>query len=137
MVVDTVIILLLTAIAVITGVILWRAASAKAYDPNHVDLSNGFDPKHDHFSKAHAQKVQQAEAQSRSRHPRAAAARTAEPEIHTASGSLSHLRPPKEMAAEQEQEIDDDRREKDDRRLDADRRNAERRNRMQRRAEPA
>jgi len=50
MVTDTIILLLLFAIAAVVGIILWKGAVAKPYDPNAVDLSSDFDPKHDHFS---------------------------------------------------------------------------------------
>ncbi len=59
MLTDTVILLLFVAIAAVVGIILWRGGVAKPYDPNAVDLSSDFDPKHDHFSVEHAKKLQQ------------------------------------------------------------------------------
>lgn len=56
---DTIILMLLTAIVVVVGLILWRAAEAKTYDPDTVDHSAGYDPKHDHFGQDHAKKFRQ------------------------------------------------------------------------------
>ncbi|OIO72293.1 MAG: hypothetical protein AUJ57_06075 [Zetaproteobacteria bacterium CG1_02_53_45] len=57
MVIDSIIFMLFVAIAAVVGIILWKGAEAKPYDPNAVDLSRDFDPKHDHFSEDHAMKL--------------------------------------------------------------------------------
>ena len=57
MMIDIIIGVILLSIAVLTMRIVWKAGEAKIYDPDKVDLSDNFDPQHDHFSKEHAQKV--------------------------------------------------------------------------------
>ena len=94
MVIDTIIILLLIAIGIFGGIILWRAASAKAYDPNHVDLSSNFDPQHDHFSKQHAEKRLKAAARNKAPLNRKSTTRSAA--AYDQTESLAHLIPPKE-----------------------------------------
>ena len=132
MVIDTVIIILLIAIALVAGVILWNAASAKTYDPNRVDLSGDFDPKHDHFSREHVEKLRQAEAEKRRPQARAASA---------TSDSLMHLTPQniqQQSAIESDRRAGQERRSTVDRRSKEDRRNySDRRMLSDRRLQPA
>ncbi len=62
----------LVLFVVVVSVVLWRAAKAKRYDPRVDDLSDDFDPQHDHFSPDHARFVLQGRRKSASElHPQA------------------------------------------------------------------
>ncbi|PJA32855.1 MAG: hypothetical protein CO187_02890 [Zetaproteobacteria bacterium CG_4_9_14_3_um_filter_53_7] len=89
MVIDTIIFMLFVAIAAVVGIILWKGAEAKPYDPNAVDLSRDFDPKHDHFSEDHAKKLRRLANEERS----SRLAQTPGAETFTDSAWDSHLRP--------------------------------------------
>lgn len=146
MVTDTLIILLLAVIAGVIGIMLWRAAEAKTYDPDKVDFSSNFDPQHDHFGKAHAEKVRQAARKKPPVRQRAVAARATAVETTSSDDSWdAHLirpvaeenssdviqsdgaTPPQTTDEQQERRSDSDRRANNDRRSGERRANQDRR----------
>jgi len=130
MVTDTIILILITAIVLVVGLILWRAAEPKTYDPNAVDHSANFDPKHDHFSKDHAKKFQQLASQPRKDLGAAAVASRSESEsIQSAEPAWDeHLISPEVVSAKARESAEEkERRAESDRRKDQDRRNQDRR----------
>ena len=149
---DTVILMLLTAIVFVVGLILWRAAEAKTYDPDAVDHSVSYDPKHDHFGPDHAKKFQQTAkttpkaASHAVPHavPHAVAAKAATQAVTSSEepwdAHLIRTEPVQLKQAElsvEESAEERERRAESDRRSDTDRRAQERRTTVTRRAVPA
>ncbi|NWF39132.1 hypothetical protein F3F96_08295 [Mariprofundus sp. NF] len=137
---DTVILILITAIVLVVGLILWRAAEAKTYDPNSVDHSAGYDPKHDHFGPDHAKKFQQMAKVKPKPVPRAMAATAAAQPVTSAEEPWdAHLIKPEQLEIKQAEESaeEKERRAESDRRRSQDRRNNERRTIASRRAAQA
>ena len=137
--IDTIIIFLLVAIALVAIVILLRGGSEKkVYDPNDVDLGNAFDPQHDHFSKEHVQKLKEqgnktASSAARDRvSPNSVAARGPRSEMNSGVDGLQHLKRPRNVESQQSKGHKN-RREAVSRRMDENRRRGDRRMKNDRR----
>lgn len=140
---DTVILMLLTAIVLVVGLILWRAAEAKTYDPDAVDHSASYDPKHDHFGPDHAKKFRQTARAAPKAAPHAVAATAATQAVTSSEEPWdAHLIRTEQLQLKQaevsveESAEERERRAESDRRNDTDRRAQERRT-TARRAAPA
>ncbi|GAV21348.1 hypothetical protein MMIC_P2332 [Mariprofundus micogutta] len=130
MLTDSVILLLLFAIAAVVGIILWNSGKAKTYDPNAVDLSKGYDPKHDHFSAAHAKKLQQLTQKEKTTRRRPVSMAKPEPETTSNPEWSEHLVPPEQrdgkvVRSGVERRSETDRRANSDRRIFEDRRQSQ------------
>ena len=109
--IDTIIIFLLVAIALVAVLILLKGGSEKkVYDPNDVDLGNAFDPKHDHFSKGHVEKLKELKnkkstpVRKAARAPIPVAARKPRSETHSEFEGLEHLKKPVDVESPQDQD---------------------------------
>ncbi|RLL53304.1 hypothetical protein D8Y20_05545 [Mariprofundus sp. EBB-1] len=137
--IDVIIISVLIVIAVGSAWILLRSGAEKnIYDPNDVDLSTDYDPKHDHFSKEHLEKLKQQEKKKpgstkrKITPPAAVAVKNRESEIHSSFEGLDHLKKPVQIESQQTKGHKN-RRESVDRRVEG-RRHGERRSAQDRRA---